>query len=76
MIHVVGAVYFLTGVHAGSFSFLMIVDVCIGMVIPLLPLMFLLTMIDLVLALLLNAKCFDSSHPVEQELEDDHSRVV
>jgi hypothetical protein len=72
--HVVG-VYFLTGVHAGSFSILVIVDVCIGMVIPLMPLMFLLMTIDFV-ALLLTAKCFDWSDLIEHELEDDHSWVV
>jgi hypothetical protein len=69
MLFMVG-VYFLTGVHAGSYSLLVIVDLCTGMAIPFMPLMLLLVMNDFG-ALLLTA-CFDRSDPIEQELEDDH----
>jgi hypothetical protein len=68
-------VYFLVGVHAGSFSLWVIVNVCMGMVIPWNSL-FLDIMIDFV-TLLFMPKWFDCwSHPVEQELEDDHSCIA
>jgi hypothetical protein len=72
----IGGVYFLFGTMFGSFSLWIIVDLRIGMVIPLTQVLILM-MLDLV-AFLLMVKCFDFSHAInasghtaEQELEDD-----
>jgi hypothetical protein len=81
MLFIVG-VYFLVGSIFGSFSLWMIVDLRMGMVIPLMP-FFSTMMIDFV-AFIFMVKCFDLSHPstttsgysVEQELEDDYSCFI
>jgi hypothetical protein len=73
MITVVG-VYFLTGATIGSVSLRVGVALYIGMMIPWMTL-FRSLMIDCG-TLLLAAKWFDWSHPIEQELEDDHSCIV
>jgi hypothetical protein len=68
-------VYFLVGLHAGAFSLLVIVDVCIGMTIPLMPL-FRNMVMDFV-TLFLIGKCFDWRRlSKEQEPEDDYSCIV
>jgi hypothetical protein len=71
---------FLLGFLAGSFSLLAIVDVCIGMPMPLMPL-FRAMIIDFA-AFLFMVKCFDWSHhlstsgcTIEQNLEDDSCLV-
>jgi hypothetical protein len=66
-------VYFLVGLHAGAFSLLVIVDLFIGMAIPLMPLLRNM-MMDFV-TLFLIGKCFDWRR-VEQEPEDDYSCIV
>jgi hypothetical protein len=53
MLFMVGG-YFLFGLHAGAISFLAIVNLCTGMVIPWMPL-FVHTMIDFLLAFLLGS---------------------
>jgi hypothetical protein len=73
MLFIVG-VYFLTGATIGSVSLRVGVALYIGMMIPWMTL-FRSLMIDCG-TLLLAAKWFDWSHPIEQELEDDHSCIV
>jgi hypothetical protein len=82
MLFIVG-VYFLTGATIGSVSFRTGMALYIGVAIPWMPL-FRAVMIDFA-TLLLTAKWFDWSRPIEQELEydtieqeleDDHSCIV
>jgi hypothetical protein len=73
MLFMVGT-YFLIGIQAGSLSLWMIVNLCIGIAIPLMQL-FLHMVIDVV-AFLFMPKCFDWSDFIEQELEEDHHSCI
>jgi hypothetical protein len=68
--------YVVVGVNIGSVSFRVGVALYRGMaVIPWISFFLFIVMFDVV-TLLLVVKWFDWSHPIEQELEDDHSCIV